>query len=276
MRPARAGDKDAVLAFCQNTFSWGDYIADAWDGWLTDGRGQLLVGQVAGRVVGVIHLAFLESGAAWMEGMRVHPGFRRQGVGSAMDSAARALARERGAAIVRLVTSIKNIPAQKTLATQGYACIAHFNEWEAEAAHGDRSSARIATLSDATGLASLWDTFFARESSGLVPDPHWHWDPMTRPRLLGQIRAGHVRMADRGFAFLVSPDGNDASGLSLQALAGDAKTMATLARGARDEAHYRGYTQVEAILIDHPRVNLAMERAGFLRAGGMLVYEQSL
>ena len=276
VRPARADDKDAVLDFCQNTFSWGDYIADVWDTWSTDLRGQLLVGQLDQKPVGVLHLAFLESGAAWMEGIRVHPDFRRRGVGSAMDSAALIRARERGAVTARLVTSAKNKAAQEMLETEGYACIAHFIEWEAKPARRQFSAARVATSSDATQLLELWDDSVGRVAHGLVPDQQWHWDTLTRTRLLSQIDAGHVRIVEGGFAFLLANDEEDASGMSLQSLAGDAKSMLSLARAARSEAYYRGFARIEAILIDHPQVNPALERAGFVRQGGMLIYEQAL
>ena len=31
-------DKKAVLDFCKNTFSWGDYINDVWDYWILEGN----------------------------------------------------------------------------------------------------------------------------------------------------------------------------------------------------------------------------------------------
>jgi GNAT superfamily N-acetyltransferase len=275
VRPARADDRDPVLAFCQNTFSWGDYVAQVWDTWLADTRGQLLVGQFDHRPVGLVHLAFLDGGAAWMEGMRVHPTFRRQGIASALDSSARTWARERGAVVARLVTGDRNIPAQTLLATQGYTRIAHYSEWEAKPA-AKAIAARLATPSDAPALLELWDGSLGHVSNGLVFDRDWHWDTLTRPRLLGQIDAGQVRTVDGGFAFLLASDGDDSSGLSLQALAGDAKSMFTLALAARGEANYRGYQHIEAILIDHPEVNAALKRARYRLEGGMQVYEQAL
>jgi GNAT superfamily N-acetyltransferase len=276
VRPAQAGDKDAVLAFCQNTFSWGDYVAEVWDTWLTDVRGQLLVGLVGPRPVGLVHLAFLESNAAWLEGMRVHPAFRRRGVGSAVDSAARRHARARGARLARLATSAKNIAAQETLATLGYACVARFVEWKAEPARSEFSATRVATHADEADILELWDGSLARGASGLVPDQNWHWDALTRARLHGQIETAQVRINGGGFAFLVAQEQTATSEMTLHALAGDAESTYTLALAARGEADYRGYPSVEALLIDQPQINSALERAGFLRQGGMLIYEQVL
>ena len=40
VRPARAEDRDAVLAFCAHTWADGDYIEFAWDNWLRDQQEQ--------------------------------------------------------------------------------------------------------------------------------------------------------------------------------------------------------------------------------------------
>ncbi|MBI5653232.1 MAG: GNAT family N-acetyltransferase, partial [Chloroflexi bacterium] len=147
VRAARAEDKSAILAFCQNTFHWGDYIGDAWDGWLADSTGQMFVGSVDDKPVGLVHVKILEGGVGWLEGMRVHPDFRRHGISTALDRAGHNFARGRDCRVARLVTSEKNIAAQKTIATQGYEIIARFGEWSAQPAPGE--CARIATLDDA-------------------------------------------------------------------------------------------------------------------------------
>ena len=33
IRKAIQLDKEQILDFCQNTFSWGDYIDEVWDSW---------------------------------------------------------------------------------------------------------------------------------------------------------------------------------------------------------------------------------------------------
>lgn len=132
VRPANSTDKDAILAFCQDTFSWGDYIPEVWDDWLANTRGKIFVAVEGGRPIGMIHAAFLRDGVAWMEGMRVHPEYRRLGAASAMDAAARAYALESGAMLARLATAESNLAAQRTLQSQGYRRVAKYGEWSAE------------------------------------------------------------------------------------------------------------------------------------------------
>ncbi len=72
IRPARAADKQAVLAFCAHTFDWGDYLPEVWDEWLADARGQLLVATLDEVPVGVAKVTLLTPGEAWLEGLRVN------------------------------------------------------------------------------------------------------------------------------------------------------------------------------------------------------------
>ncbi len=277
MRHARADDQRAVIAFCQHTFSWGDYIPAVWDKWLADSTGILLVGLIDEQPVGLLHRALLGPEIAWLEGMRVHPDFRRQGVGAALDAAARAEARARGCRRARLATSIQNIAAQKTLATAGYACRARFNEWIAKPARRQFAGARVAASADAEKILEAWRASPVMESShDLLPDRDWRWHALTPARLRAQIDAAQVRAADGGFAILLAFAETDWSGLSLHALAGDEETAFTLALAARGEAKYRGFPRLEALVGDDATLNRALERAGYRREGGMFIYEQGL
>ena len=43
IRPARPDDKSAIATFTTDTFEWGDYVADAFDAWMEDPDGQILI-----------------------------------------------------------------------------------------------------------------------------------------------------------------------------------------------------------------------------------------
>jgi len=111
VRRAREEDREAVLAFCQQTWEWGDYIDRVWETWLNDEQGALLVALKEGQPVGVANIRMLNAQEAWMEGMRVDPAYRQQGIASALFDAQIAEARQRGATTARLITESTNASA---------------------------------------------------------------------------------------------------------------------------------------------------------------------
>ncbi|HEX4204077.1 MAG TPA: GNAT family N-acetyltransferase [Ktedonobacteraceae bacterium] len=109
VRPARAEDRETILAFCVNTWEWGDYVQHVWEQWLTDeAHGQLLVATVDEQPAGILHLQMLSETQGWLEGLRVDPQYRQRGLAREMNMAAIAEAMRRGAKIVRLVTHYGN------------------------------------------------------------------------------------------------------------------------------------------------------------------------
>ena len=111
VRPALAEDRDTVLAFCANTWEWGDYIERVWDNWLHDPDGRLFVATVDARPVGVSHMRMLSSTEVWLEGGRVDPEYRRLGLGRALTQAMLLEAMRRGATVARLMVEASNTPA---------------------------------------------------------------------------------------------------------------------------------------------------------------------
>lgn len=270
VRPANADDKDAVLAFCQKTFSWGDYIAEVWDEWLANTRGKIFVAVVDDKPIGMIHAAFLRDGVAWMEGMRVHPKYRRIGAASAMDAAARAYALESGAMLARLATAESNRAAQKTLAAQGYTQAAQYGEWLAPS-----TRARVNSVASSDDLPEIFVRWHA-VSNAIVANPEWRWERLDDAALSEIQREGKIRVHRNGFAIL--RDVFDISGneVILHALVGADDAMLALARSVRAEAKYRGFRRVQAMVLDDAHINRALQGAGFKREGGMYIYEQAL
>lgn len=108
IRQARAEDRAAVLAFCEHTWEWGDYVEHVWDEWLSNPAGQLLVALSDGQPIGMVHVVMLNATDAWQEGMRVDPAYRQQGIARRLSMEASAEAMRRGATTVRLLTSSTN------------------------------------------------------------------------------------------------------------------------------------------------------------------------
>ena len=91
IREANSEDKLAVLKFCKNTFSWGDYIEHVWDFWLSEGN--LLVFEKE-NPVGICH-AFFSTDQLWIEGIRINPTFRRQKIATKLVKYAESIGRKK-------------------------------------------------------------------------------------------------------------------------------------------------------------------------------------
>ncbi len=108
IRSARSEDRDPVLAFCNETWSWGDYITYVWDDWLQNPDGRLFVATMDGQPVGTVYMRMLTSIDAWLQGLRVAPQFRRRGIASELNQAVFVEAMKRGAKYIRLVVESDN------------------------------------------------------------------------------------------------------------------------------------------------------------------------
>ncbi len=108
IRPARVEDRDVVLSFCQNTWEWGDYIDRVWDEWLTEQNGHLFTAIADDRPVGMVNMRMLSETEAWLEGLRVDPSYRRQGIAHELCLAALAEAMQRGAKYARMAIETEN------------------------------------------------------------------------------------------------------------------------------------------------------------------------
>ncbi|MGH2516910.1 MAG: GNAT family N-acetyltransferase [Ktedonobacterales bacterium] len=161
VRPARADDSEAVFDLCAHTWPGGDYIPYVWDQWLADPDSALLVALAGTRPVGLVHMRMMSPDEGWLEGIRVDPNARRQGIGRVLVSRALVAAHERGAAVVRLITDHDNLPAQALFAHFGFTRIAEVRryQWSArddapENASEDTSETRAAVAENGSSLAS--------------------------------------------------------------------------------------------------------------------------
>ena len=109
IRRAQAADREAVLAFCTQTWEWGDYIDRTWEDWLLNPAGQLLVASDDQQPIGMVHIKMLDQTEAWLEGLRINPDHRQQGIARRLSEAAMGVAMQRGATTIRLAAASTNI-----------------------------------------------------------------------------------------------------------------------------------------------------------------------
>jgi len=105
IREANTLDKIPVLKFCKNTFSWGDYVEQVWDFWLSEGH--LFLGENQSPV-GICH-AFYSENQIWIEGIRIDSRFRRQNIASDLVKHAETVGREKNALLSYMLIDTANL-----------------------------------------------------------------------------------------------------------------------------------------------------------------------
>jgi GNAT superfamily N-acetyltransferase len=126
IREARAGEEDAVLALYEWLFAAPGVRPPGWDperargalrGAMESPRAAVLVaddGALVGLCTGYLDLDSVRFGSrCWVEDLAVAPARRSQGIGSALLTATRDWARERGATHLELDTGKARVDAQR-------------------------------------------------------------------------------------------------------------------------------------------------------------------
>jgi len=190
VRRARADDHAAVRAFTEDTWrdrDAGDYVPEAFPEWVAgDGeRQRTVVATADGDVVGLVQAVLLSDYEAWFQGMRVHPAHRGEGVSGALNDACFDWARDRGAAVARLMVFSWNAPALAAARATGFDPATEFR-W----AHPEADA-------DATGADG------APTVRAAPDDAHAHWSGSDAHAHLGGLgldlgESWALSRADRG------------------------------------------------------------------------------
>ena len=122
IRNANASDKIPVLKFCQNTFSWGDYVDHVWDFWMDEGHLFLSEKQFP---VGICH-AFYSKNQVWIEGIRINSNFRHRKVASELVRHAETVGKGRNISSSYMLIDVENLPSLLMANSLNYAV---FQTW---------------------------------------------------------------------------------------------------------------------------------------------------
>ncbi len=104
IRGATSFDKNLVLKFCKNTFSWGDYIDKVWSSWLDEGNLFLFETESP---VGICH-AFYFQNQIWIEGIRIDPNFQKQKIASKLVTHAELIGKNNNASFSYMLVDTEN------------------------------------------------------------------------------------------------------------------------------------------------------------------------
>ena len=178
IRLAKKSDKEQILPFCRHTFRWGDYIDRVWDKWFAEKN--LLTVEEKGRAVGICN-AGLSRTQLWVEGIRIHPDFRRKGYASKLVIAAEKIAKKRRKTVSRMIIADNNKRSLSMAKSLGYDLEDKWWMYNL-GPKKQKSGAKIAT--SAKNLESLVQSDTYCES--------WNWLPLDNTTLAKLVKAGRV------------------------------------------------------------------------------------
>lgn len=280
-RLAQPADKAAVLAFCAQTWEWGDYIADVWDEWLADSSGRLLVATLNDRPVALEHLRLMAPGECWLEGMRVDPALRGQGIAGHLNEFALREAQKLGATVARLATRSDNLLAQRVLERSEFRQVGTFLQYMAPAADVPGAPLpEVAEQADLPALLALLDRSSVYPALGGLIYKDWAGRALTRALLQERLSSGTILLLpqwdDVQALAICSPQEPGEQALPVEYIDGTPEGVGRLAYGLRALAAGRGLEQVLITLPDLLMLRDGLGGAGYQSEddGYFLVYQR--
>jgi N-acetylglutamate synthase-like GNAT family acetyltransferase len=197
IRPAKKSDKEEILSFCVNTFSWGDYIDRVWDYWLKSGL--LLVVEDSGRKIAMSHVAICpNSKAMWLEGVRVHPDYRRSKIATQLLAKMIQYGRGKGAVQASAIVDVTNVTSQRMMKKNGFSVVSRWAYYSASVRpRRSRSAAMLATIGE---LDEIWEYLQHSKIYNLSAKRYvksWHWYALDQKALKSFVRDKSVIVAGR-------------------------------------------------------------------------------
>lgn len=268
IRSAQPQDRADVEEISAQIWEGQDYVPEVWEEWLADPYGEFSVVELKGRVVAFGKLTRLADDEWWLQGLRVHPAYRRLGVAALLQAHQIEVAERVGQGMLRLATASSNRAVHRMVARDGFRRVAEFQYCSADPLPGP-CPLRVLDPAD---LDDAWRQIEGSpilQAAGGLYEVSWRWLTLTRERLAAHLAAGEVWGVDlegRLAALAIVPQPPPgAEWLWADYLEGEQAGLTVLALGLRVLAGQRGYQGVRARPVADPPLLKALETAGLSR-----------
>jgi len=271
VRFAREEDRNDVMEFVRNTWSWGDYIPEVWDYWLADNKGKMFVVELGGRVVGMNHIRILEEGVGWMEGVRIRPEYRGRGFATQLGEEAMKYARKMGIKKFRLLTSITNKPAHGQVRKMNFEKVGIFNGFELDGQTGEATASNVTQEVYKIAEKFLLESREFRLAKGFFFDS-WAMRSFLECGVTNVLKKYklHYKLTNTGTAFLLHGKSEGAEKFQQLNFAwGDGVTIKEILKEFSSHAG-----SIETCLPKSNSLTRAMKNAGFRKRSEMILYEK--
>jgi len=199
-RLATNQDKEYVLNFCKNTFSWGDYIERVWDSWISEPNSIFLVAEIENhnikeedkKPIAIAHGILIPEKTIWIEGIRVNPEYRKRKLATNLINYIIDYGRKKEATHSAAIVSIKNKASKKVMKKSGFKVIAKWSYISTDQMILPSKSNLIGTFKIANSNDYQQIINFLRNSkifnqSGKKFVKSWRWYDLTDDRLFIMI-----------------------------------------------------------------------------------------
>ena len=108
-RAKKHTDRESIIKLCDLTYPQkDDYVKDVWDKWFSNGEAYVIYKDT--HLVCTFNVSVWNR-QGWIEGIRVHPDFRRRGIGTAALGYAEEFVRHNNGKILRSLIDVTNTPS---------------------------------------------------------------------------------------------------------------------------------------------------------------------
>ena len=168
IRNAIEFDKQKILDFCQDTFSWGDYIEEVWDSWYNNEG--LVVIEENKKVIGMAHgVTYQNEQMLWLEGIRIKEEYRKNGFATRLIEYFEKKANNSNIIHVNMLIESENTASLNLVKKLGYKTISKWNYFSLESKRNSSFQIKF----DNVSFNELKDTKNIRFVQS------WRWIPVT-------------------------------------------------------------------------------------------------
>ncbi len=277
VRDARQGDINDIAEFASETWEGWDYVPDVWEDWLEEDEGVTLVAESKDGVVGVVH-GTRRGDEAWLEGMRVAEGHRREGVATELTEEALERLGKEGASVARCMAFGDNEDGVELMKALGFERATTFRHGRG---FGFPYGSMIEEANYEDSLQVLRDSEAFEAADGLYATKDWRmWSvPETvegyEGDVLGFVEDEDVRAVALCDGVRVNETGEEKrTELVLGLVWVEPRYASQFALDVRGEARDRNINDALVFLPDDDEVIGAFDQAGYEFEGHDHVYEK--